>query len=100
MTGPRAAASPMTAPSTAYMRARDAPVKLPRTSVWVAGRSSAAPRPSMTDQNTISIATFTLSAVPSDPRPYTQRPRTKARLRPMTSPSLPPSIIVEAITSA
>ena len=66
----------------------------------MAGITSAAPRPSTSDQPISSIARFCESAVISEPTPYTTMPIANARLRPHTSPSLPPVSMNAAIDSA
>src|SRR3954451_3715395 len=60
---------------------------------------STAPRPSRPDQPIISTVRFGDSAVVSDPHAYTTQPIANARLRPTISPTFPPVIISDAITS-
>src|SRR3954470_498933 len=60
---------------------------------------STAPRPSKPDQPISRTVRFGASAVVIDPQAYTMQPRPNARLRPTISPTLPPVIISDAITS-
>src|SRR3954454_12725135 len=65
----------------------------------MAGITSAAPRPSMSDQPRSNTDRFGLSAVVSDPAPYTPRPIAKTRSLPQMSPNLAPTSMNAAITS-
>ena len=65
----------------------------------MAGITSTAPSPSIPDQPISSTVRFGLSAVISEPSPYTARPSPKARSRPRMSPSFAPTSMNAAITS-
>ncbi len=67
--GPIAMPAPATPPITAYATLRLGPSKLPAISAASAGRTRAAPRPSRTDQPSVSTNTVGATAVMSEPQP-------------------------------
>ena len=66
--GPTAIPAPATPPITAYATLREAPSKLPAISATIAGKTSAAPSPSRTDQPRVRIATDGATAVIAEPQ--------------------------------
>jgi hypothetical protein len=66
--GPTAIPAPATPPITAYATLREAPSKLPAIKATIAGRTSAAPSPSRTDQPRVRISTDGASAVSAEPQ--------------------------------
>src|SRR3954462_13053183 len=97
--GPSAAAIAPAAATRPYARGRSDLPKFDATSATIAGMISTAPRPSRPDQPISRTVRFGASAVVIDPQAYTMQPRPNARLRPTISPTLPPVIISDAITS-
>ena len=82
MTGPRATATPSTAPHAANAVARSWPWKLLVRIPSVAGSIRDAPMPSITASPTTSITTPVDSAATSDPTPNTAAPIMKRRRAP------------------
>ena len=66
----------------------------------MAGRMSAAPSPSTTDQPSSRNHSLGATAVMSAPAPYTTQPMAKALREPILAPTVPPVIMKAAITSA
>jgi hypothetical protein len=69
ISGPTAIAMAPAAITRPYARGRPSGGKLPATSATIAGRISAAPIPSRTDQPRMSTARFGARAVVSEPTP-------------------------------
>ena len=65
--GPTAIPAPATPPITAYATLREAPSKLPAIKATIAGRTSAAPSPSSTDQPRARTTTVGATAVTAEP---------------------------------
>jgi hypothetical protein len=74
--GPTAAATAAAAPTIAYAFFCASPAKLPCTSDCIAGRSSDAPSPPITAQNTMTAVRLWASTIASAPVAYARRPIT------------------------
>ena len=98
MIGPSATPTAAMPPIAPYARARASPSKFDWMSVCNAGITRVAPSPSSTDQPRMRTPRFGATAVTSAPAAKTIMPRRKVRRRPRISPTLPPVIIMVAIT--
>ncbi len=88
--GPKAVATPATAPHTAKALARSDPSKVLERMARVAGSISDAPMPSITASPTSNVPTEVASDATSDPMPKSADPMMNMRRAPYTSPRRPP----------